>query len=70
MWNAEVNSGESGIRDGAEYEDLKDFALGFSGFPGYAGDPEEPAVLASAGGPKHETTRLQRFIGRITGEDE
>ena len=70
MWNAEVNSVESGIRDGAEYEDLKDFALGFSGFPGYAGDPEEPAVLASAGSPKHETTRLQRFIGRITGEDE
>ena len=48
MWNAEVNSESSGIRNKISYDDMEKFALSMNGFPGYAGDPEVKAVLPAA----------------------
>lgn len=68
MWNAEVNSGRSGIRIRVSYDDMKDFADGYNGFPGYAGDPEAEAVLPEAAQPEKAASGLKRLIKPLIGE--
>ena len=63
MWNAEVNSAESGIRAALPYSAMKDFVLGISSFPGYAGDPEAAASLPDVKVTAQETGLLERLTG-------
>lgn len=69
MWNAEVNSGASGIRSGVSYEGMKEFAGSMNGFPGYAGDPEAETSLPEGANLEEGTTRWQRLMGTIGGQN-
>ena len=62
MWNPEVNSAGSGIHAAVSYDNLKEFALGMNGFPGYKGDPEEQFSLPEAPEIVESTTWLQRVM--------
>ena len=64
MWNAEVNSAGSGIRNRASYDDMKAFAAGMNGFPGYTGDPEVNADLPDAPQPEDGMSWWQRVISK------
>lgn len=65
MWNCEVNSRSSGIRDAVSYEDMKEFALRAGSFPGYTGDPGRAARLPRAPGLAEGTTKWQRLLGKF-----
>lgn len=62
MWNPEVNSAGSGIHAAVSYDNMKGFALGMNGFPGYKGDPEEQISLPEAPEIVESTTWLQRVM--------
>ena len=64
MWNAEVNSAESGIRNRVSYDDMKAFASGMNGFPGYTGDPEVNAALPDAPQPEDGMSWWQRMTSK------
>ena len=64
MWNAEVNSSASGIRNRVSYDDMKAFAAGMNGFPGYTGDPEVTADLPDAPKPEDGMSRWQRLLAK------
>ena len=65
MWNAEVNSDQSGIRAAAKYADMKEFARSMNGFAGFSGDCEEPSVLPAASELTDGTTWWQRLTGPL-----
>jgi hypothetical protein len=64
MWNAEVNSAASGIRNRIPYDDMKAFAAGLNGFPGYTGDPEVNAELPDAPQPEDGMSWWQRLTSK------
>lgn len=66
MWNAEVNSEDSGIYAAQNYDNMKKFAQGMKGFPGYTGDPEGSVKLTAASEPADETTWWQRLKRQIS----
>ena len=64
MWNAEVNSSGSGIRNRVSYDDMKAFAEGMNSFPGYTGDPEVTAGLPDAPAPEDGMSWWQRMTSK------
>ena len=65
MWNAEVSSDKSGIRNALRYEDMKAFALGMEGYPGYTGDPEVSPNLVAVPEPADGVTGWQRWVKKM-----
>ena len=65
MWNAEVNSAESGIRSAVSYADMKTFARSMNAFPGFSGDCEKGSVLPAAQELTDGTTWWQRVTAPL-----